>query len=132
VRVWDAATGTLQQTLEGHSSSVRAVAFSPDGLKLASGSWDKTVRVWDAATGTLQQTLEGHSSSASAVAFPNEHSRAQYFPPVLSVENGWLAVKGVPILRLPHEYRSNIVAVYNNVIAVGCSSGYVLIAKFDL
>ena len=38
VRVWDAATGTLQQTLKGYSSGVSAVAFSPDGLKLALGS----------------------------------------------------------------------------------------------
>jgi WD40 repeat protein len=31
VRLWDAATGAALQTLEGHSSSVTSVAFSPDG-----------------------------------------------------------------------------------------------------
>ena len=36
---------------EGHSS-VYAVAWSPDGSKVASGSYDNTVRVWDAGTGS--------------------------------------------------------------------------------
>ncbi|KAH9205195.1 NACHT domain-containing protein, partial [Leptodontidium sp. 2 PMI_412] len=49
------------QTLEGHSSGVSSVAFSPDGKQAVSGSYDATVRLWDAATGALQQTLEGHS-----------------------------------------------------------------------
>jgi WD40 repeat protein len=31
VRLWDAATGTLQQILEGYTASVDSVAFSPDG-----------------------------------------------------------------------------------------------------
>ena len=62
VRVWDAATGALVTTLEGHSYGVDSVCFGPDGSKIASGSSVKTVRVWDAATGALVTTLEGHSN----------------------------------------------------------------------
>src|SRR5215470_17341074 len=53
----------------GHSDSVWAVAFSPDGKMLASGSIDKTLKLWDVASHQLLATLEGHSDSVAAVAF---------------------------------------------------------------
>jgi WD40 repeat protein len=48
---------------------VSAVAFSPDGALIASGSEDHMVRVWHVATGRLTRRLEGHSSAVTAVAF---------------------------------------------------------------
>ena len=58
VRLWDANTGTLRNTLTGHTGLVESVAFSPDGNTIASGSWDETIRLWDANTGTLRNTLQ--------------------------------------------------------------------------
>jgi WD40 repeat protein len=59
VKVWDAASGALLATLSGHTGSVWACGFSPDGARVVTAS-DDTVRVWDAASGTELATLTWH------------------------------------------------------------------------
>jgi WD40 repeat protein len=39
------------RTLSGHKGGVWAVAYSPDGTRIYSGSEDQTVKVWDSETG---------------------------------------------------------------------------------
>ncbi len=59
-------------TFKGHLSSVNAIAFSPDGHTIASGSADKTVKVWDLESVGALFTFSGHLSLVDAVAFsPN-------------------------------------------------------------
>ena len=38
--------------LRGHSSGILCVCFSPDGTKIATGSYDKLSIIWDAKTGS--------------------------------------------------------------------------------
>ena len=37
----------LSEKTNAHSAWISSVAFSPDGTKIVSGSWDKTIKVWD-------------------------------------------------------------------------------------
>ncbi len=57
----DFASGKEVHTLRGHTEPVVAIAFSPDGTQLASGSRDKTARVWSVADGRVLQILRGHT-----------------------------------------------------------------------
>lgn len=61
--------GALRITCTGHSAPVRAVAFSPDGQVLASGSEDQTVRLWDRNGGQLLGCFRGHENRVNALAF---------------------------------------------------------------
>ena len=54
---------------KGHAAPVKAVAWSPDGHMLATGSDDYTVIVWDVVTGGLMYELAGHHNAVSCVAW---------------------------------------------------------------
>jgi WD40 repeat protein len=48
---------------------VTSVAFSPNGLRVVTGSADSTAKVWDARTGNEILTLEGHNQELTTVSF---------------------------------------------------------------
>jgi eukaryotic-like serine/threonine-protein kinase len=68
-QVWDIARRRLLYTYRGHSKMVNAVAWSPDGKHIASGSEDNSAQVWDAETGQRTFSYFAHSSEVTSVSW---------------------------------------------------------------
>ncbi len=54
--------------LKGHESNVTSVAFSPNGMHMATGSLDDTVKIWDVATGESVHTFKKGMLQSSLVS----------------------------------------------------------------
>jgi WD40 repeat protein/tetratricopeptide (TPR) repeat protein len=62
-------------TLSGHTAMVVGVAFSPDGTRLATASYDRTAMVWHASSRRELLTLAGHTEAVNGVAFSPDGAR---------------------------------------------------------
>jgi WD40 repeat protein len=77
--LWNVADGKMvrefkaykEKTFEkGHQEAVLAVAFSPDGKQIASGSMDKTIKLWNVADGNVVKELSNPNFKAAGVGLP--------------------------------------------------------------
>ena len=70
IRVWDVASSRETHHVRGALYRYRAhLAFSRDGKRLASGSYDRSIRIWDPAAGKELGKLTGHKATIRALAF---------------------------------------------------------------
>ncbi|HKB03739.1 MAG TPA: protein kinase [Gemmataceae bacterium] len=69
VQLVDVATRTGTEVLRGHEGPVTALAFSPDGTRLLSGSEDRTAVLWDVESARLLTVYRGHAATVTLVAF---------------------------------------------------------------
>ena len=59
--------------LTGHKGKIRSVAVSPDGSRVASASWDRTIGIWPVGGGD-PRFLTGHRSSVNDILFSDDGS----------------------------------------------------------
>ncbi len=59
-------------TLPGHTNSILAVAYSPDGQALASSSFDNSIRIWDVKSNHTTRTLSGAFGVVLSLAFSHD------------------------------------------------------------
>ena len=75
INLWDVTTGTAIAALRGHVGPVYALAYSPDGRRLASGSDDNTIRLWDPAAGKEVAVLRGHEKRVEWLTYSPDGQR---------------------------------------------------------
>ncbi|KAL6799000.1 WD40-repeat-containing domain protein [Trichoderma sp. SZMC 28013] len=156
VLVWDVASGALLWTLQGNTYRLLSVAFSPDSKGLLSSSHNGMLLHWDVGTGVLLNTYEMESTSHLSfmdestiitdrtiacldklpqLSNPNwnlEHwSTFKGAGWALSEDRCWVDYDGQNVLWLPPEYRPVKSAVSTETLAIGCSSGNVLVLGFS-
>ena len=68
IAIWRAGAAEPIQQFSGHTAPIVALAVSPDGKRIASASWDRSVRVWPLDGGPAL-VLEGHQQNVNGVAF---------------------------------------------------------------
>ncbi len=123
IAIWTAGHQQPDGIFEGHRGPIVGLAVSPDGLTLASASWDTSVRLWSIHSGA-ERKLEGHSQNVNGVAFAPDGKSLISVGYDLTLRI-WPLPDGPPeVITLPSPLNAVAVAA-DGEIAAGGADGWV-------
>lgn len=132
VRLWDLAQGSLLRTLTGHLDIVTAIALSPDGTHLFTGSADKTIAVWEVQTGRRLASLGGHLDTVLALARSPDGqwlASSSWYDPIVLWEQGTNRKQGE---LQGHTGRVDALAFHPDSTRLASGSGDLTIKLWDV
>jgi WD40 repeat protein len=101
IKVWDAKTGELIQSINDLEGKTRGLAVSPDGKTIAATFFDGTTRLYDAQSGRLTKTLRGHLDGVRSAAFHPWDSTCLVTGDTTGSIKFWDVALGEEVLTLP-------------------------------
>ncbi|MDB9527454.1 AAA-like domain-containing protein [Oscillatoria sp. CS-180] len=113
--------GTQGIALGEHTSEVRAIAFSPDGERVATASWDATARIWNSVNG-IELARLNHEKAVQSVAFSPDGERVATASGDATARI-WDATDGTELARLSHGSAVQSVAFSPDGEQVATASG---------
>jgi WD40 repeat protein len=113
--IFDLEAKKVTHTLLGHEAAIRSVAFSPDGLRLVSGSADKTARIWDLGDSKFPELVRfnGHAAEVTAVAF-NSNAQQVISGAADKTLKLWNAVDAVEVKEFTGHAGAIVGVAFNN------------------
>src|SRR5262249_44151804 len=119
-------TGELRRVLGGNRQGINALAFSPDGRTLASGSLDGKVNLYEVESGRLITRLAGHGGMARGVAFtPDGRRLASLSADVVCL---WSVPDGAKVGSVPEKGKNHLSLAWSadgSTLATGSLDGMI-------
>ncbi|KAI1861595.1 hypothetical protein JX265_009562 [Neoarthrinium moseri] len=150
IEVWDAVRGILQHSLASCHGHATLMTFSPNNRILAATRfWNETVQLWNTDTGTLLQTVDiGTETStlefdttgslittdAGTFAAPSLTNAVSHIAiPAwgISSDRQWITYGHNNMMRLTADYIPGKVAISESTMVICCTSGRVLLLRFE-
>lgn len=120
IQLWQINSPQITSTLEGHSSTITCISFSPNSEFIASGSEDKSVIVWNVQMATSSFSFKGHTAAIHCAVIMMDSRR------IVSIDTTgiayvWMADTGTVLQTIQGPYKQ--LSVTNNMKFAICTNG---------